>query len=153
MGAIFKPGILDDVTDLYIGRTGDLAPLAVKAQIKGLIIEKRILQTIAFAIRPGLLWPRECRIYRYYRAIYRTDSTLHALLKTCICHLILHDVIAALRIKDETWSAVRMDTPAPLPSFKALNPLSTEPAAYRLATQIPFLSTWKSFPAETPKVM
>ena len=87
--AVFKTCRLNYVADLDVRRAGHLTSLAVQAQVECLVIEERILQTVSFAVRTGLLRARIIRVDCHHRAIYRADSALHALLESGFCGCML----------------------------------------------------------------
>lgn len=52
--AVLCPGALNDIANFHIRRAGDLAALAVNAVLQRLVVQRAILQTQAFAVRPRL---------------------------------------------------------------------------------------------------
>ena len=82
------PRVLDDVSDPYSRRTGNLAALAIEAVFQCLVIVGTILQSQPFSVRTGLLRSGVGRICRHDRAVDRADRTFEALLKVVIVHLV-----------------------------------------------------------------
>lgn len=111
--AVLCPGALNDIANFHIRRAGDLAALAVNAVLQRLVVQRAILQTQAFAVRPRLFRARIARIDPTYRAGGGTDRALNAAFKTGIVH---GRPPARAWICLAACSAVTAQTPPPQPS-------------------------------------
>ncbi|MNZ91370.1 hypothetical protein D3C78_1103520 [compost metagenome] len=107
-------GALNDVADFDVGRAGHLTAFAVGAILQRLIIQRRILQSQALAVRPRLFWPRIERIHLGHRTIGGTDGTFDAILKTVV-FMQAHGRSSCAAICCATYSAPISETPAPQP--------------------------------------
>ncbi len=72
---------VNDIANFHIRRAGDPAALAVNAVLQRLVVQRAILQTQAFAVRPRLFRARIARIDPTYRAGGGTDRALNAAFK------------------------------------------------------------------------
>ncbi len=111
--AVLCPGALNDIANFHIRRAGDLAALAVNAVLQRLVVQRAILQTQAFAVRPRLFRAGIARIDPTYRAGGGTDRALNAAFKTGIVH---GRPPARAWICLAACSAVTAQTPPPQPS-------------------------------------
>ena len=129
--AVAAAGGMDKVGDLHTGRTGDLAAFAVHAVLQVLIEEKLVLQTKSLPVRSRLLRSRVQRIDSHNRTVGSADCTLYALfeiIETYVLFLHSRKSINYLpRILSAALNAVRIATPAPLPSARGLQPPTSAP--------------------------
>ena len=164
---VFDSSGLDDVADFHIRGTCHFTSFAVKTIFQSLVIEIRLLQSIAFPVRTGLLRPGIVGIERSDRTIHSADGAFYAVLEiigTDILLLIVSGTyVLFLRIhflppfpfnmSSDTLRAVNIDTPPPDSSFIELHPDRTAPTALKLLMRRPSRNTWKSSSLTTPYSM